>query len=157
MPVVRKVAAGFPVGSEISSTHERKTRHPALDARPLLHRTDGPGRAPLRRIEPLVDGILEAMSTQFDAMYAEGGRHSVPPERLLKAMVLMALFSVRSERRFCEELSFNLLYRWFLDMDLSERPFDPNACTRTAPGCSSTTSAATSSLAPYRLLGTSTS
>ena len=85
---------------------------------------------PLRRLKPLVDQILEAMSSEFDAMYAENGRHSVPPERLLKAMVLMALFSVRSERRFCDELGYNVLYRWFLDMDLSERPFDPTAFTR---------------------------
>ena len=89
-----------------------------------------PPHHPLRRLKPLVDQILEAMSSEFDIMYAENGRHSVPPERLLKAMVLMALFSVRSERRFCDELGYNVLYRWFLDMDLSERPFDPTAFTR---------------------------
>ena len=89
-----------------------------------------PMNHPLRRLKPMVDGILEGLSGQFDGMYAEGGRRSVPPERLLKASVLMALYSVRSERRFCDELSYNLLYRWFLDMDLTEKPFDPTAFTR---------------------------
>src|SRR6478735_5190350 len=57
-------------------------------------------------------------------MYAEGGRQSVPPERLLKASLLMALYTVRSERMFCEQLGYNLLFRWFLDMDMAEAPFD---------------------------------
>ncbi len=58
------------------------------------------------------------------------GRASVPPERLLKASLLIALYSVRSERAFCEELEYNLLYRWFLDMDLMERRFDATVFTK---------------------------
>jgi transposase len=57
-------------------------------------------------------------------MYASMGRASVPPERLLKGSLLMALFTVRSERLFCEQLAYNLMFRWFLDMDLTEKPFD---------------------------------
>ena len=63
-------------------------------------------------------------------MYARVGRTSVPPELLLKASLLIALYSVRSERAFCEELEYNLLYRWFLDMDLMERSFDATVFTK---------------------------
>jgi transposase len=63
-------------------------------------------------------------------MYAEGGRPSIPPERLLKASLLIALYSVRSERAFCEELDYHLLFRWFLDMNLIEPSFDPTTFTK---------------------------
>lgn len=88
-----------------------------------------PERHPIRKIKPLADEALRALSPLFDKMYAESGRPSVPPEHLLKASLLMALFSVRSERQFCEQLGYNLLFRWFLDMDLSDRPFDATAFT----------------------------
>ena len=57
-------------------------------------------------------------------MYASIGRPSIPPERLLKATLLMAFYSVRSERLFCEQLNYNLLCRWMLDMDMTEAGFD---------------------------------
>ena len=79
---------------------------------------------PLRRIKPQVDAVLASMSATFDAMYAEGGRPSVAPERLLKASLLIALYSVRSDRLFCEMLDYNMLFRWFLDMGLEEASFD---------------------------------
>lgn len=63
-------------------------------------------------------------------MYAEVGRPSIPPERLLKASLLIALYSVRSERAFCEQLDYNLLFRWFLDMQLLEPSFDPTVFTK---------------------------
>lgn len=84
-----------------------------------------PSEHPLRTIKPTVDSVLASLSPSFDAMYADGGRPSVPPERLLKAMLLMALYSVRSERMFCEQLGYNMLFRWFLDMDMIEVPFVP--------------------------------
>lgn len=84
-----------------------------------------PSEHPLRRIKPFADAVLRELSPTFDAMYAEGGRPSVPPERLLKAFLLMALYSVRSERMFCEQLGYNMLFRWFLDMEMAERAFDP--------------------------------
>lgn len=79
---------------------------------------------PLRGVKELADEALRELSPVFDGMYSKRGRHSIPPERLLKATLLMALHSVRSERLFCEQLDYNLLYRWFLDMDLEERSFD---------------------------------
>ena len=80
---------------------------------------------PIRTIKIIADDALERLSPEFDQMYSMVGRASVPPERLLKASLLISLYSVRSERAFCEELEYNLLFRWFLDMNLMERSFDP--------------------------------
>ena len=78
-----------------------------------------------------LDEALERLSAKFDGMYSTTvGRASVPPERLLKASLLISLYSVRSERAFCEELEYNLLFRWFPDMDLMERSFDPTVFTK---------------------------
>ena len=79
---------------------------------------------PLRTIKRFADDALASLSPLFDALYAEEGRPSIPPERLLKASLLMSLYSVRSERAFCEELDYHLLFRWFLGMDLVESSFD---------------------------------
>jgi transposase len=79
---------------------------------------------PLRRIKDLADGALATLSPTFDKMYSRMGRPSIPPEQLLKASLLMALHSVRSERQFCEQLDYNLLFRWFLDMGMEEASFD---------------------------------
>ena len=85
---------------------------------------------PLRTIKVVADEALERLSAEFDGMYSKVGRASVPPERLLKASLLICLYSVRSERAFCEELEYNLLFRWFLDMNLMERSFDPTVFTK---------------------------
>ncbi len=66
----------------------------------------------------------------FDAMYPGSGRPSIPPERLLKSTLRMALYMVRSERQFCEQLDYNLLFRWFLDMDIVEESFVPTVFTK---------------------------
>ena len=83
-----------------------------------------PAEHPLRSIKAHADEILRAMNARFEAMYEDGGRPSIPPERLLKATLLIALHSIRSDRLFCEMLGYNILYRWFLDMDLEEAAFD---------------------------------
>jgi transposase len=89
-----------------------------------------PTAHPLRTIKRLADEALADLSSTFDRMYAKDGRPSIPPERLLKASLLIALYSVRSERAFCEELEYNLLFRWFLDMDPIEPSFDPTVFTK---------------------------
>jgi transposase len=66
----------------------------------------------------------------FDGMYAAGGRHSVPPEALLKASILMAMYSIRSERAFCERLNYDLLFKWFLDMRIDQPAFDPSTFSK---------------------------
>lgn len=85
---------------------------------------------PLRTIKSVTDEALERLSPEFDRMYSKVGRASIPPERLLKASLLISLYSVRSERAFCEELEYNLLFRWFLDMSLMDRSFDPTVFTK---------------------------
>ena len=85
---------------------------------------------PLRGIKKLADSALRELSPVFDAMYAETGRPSVPPERLLKSLLLIALHSIRSERQFCEQLEYNLLFRWFVDMDMLEEAFDASTFSR---------------------------
>src|SRR5882762_3312875 len=86
-----------------------------------------PPEHPLRAIKRRVDQVLKEMNPLFNRMYAEEGRPSIPPERLLKAKLLIALYSVRSETLFCEQLGYNLLFRWFLDMDLMEPTFVQSA------------------------------
>ena len=89
-----------------------------------------PATHPIRRVKKLADEALAKLSPIFDAMYARGGRPSIPPERLLKSTLLMALFSVRSERMFCEQLGYNLMFKWFLDMGMTEPAFDPTVFTK---------------------------
>ena len=89
-----------------------------------------PANHPIRRIKPLAEAALKALSPLLEQMYSEVGRPSIPPERLLKASLLMALYTVRSERMFCEQLDYNLLYRWFLDMNWDEPGFDHSSFTR---------------------------
>ena len=79
---------------------------------------------PLRRIKKLADQQLVKLSGVFNRMYSQVGRPSVAPERVLKSLLLMALYSVRSERQLCEQLRYNLLFRWFLEMELGEESFD---------------------------------
>jgi transposase len=85
---------------------------------------------PIRKIKALVDQQLADLNRIFDKMYAKGGRPSIPPERLVKATLLMALYSIRSERQLCEQVAYNLLYRYFLDMNLMEQPFVPTVFTK---------------------------
>ena len=85
---------------------------------------------PLRTIRRFADTALSELSPTFDAMYAKDGRASIPPERLLKASLLISLYSVRSERAFCEQLTYNELFRWFLGMNLIEPSFDPSTFSK---------------------------
>jgi transposase len=89
-----------------------------------------PSHHPLRSIKCVADRALAELSPTFDAMYGTGGRPSIPPERLLKASLLISLYSVRSERAFCEELDYHLLWRWFLDMTLMEPSFDQSTFSK---------------------------
>ena len=79
---------------------------------------------PIREVKRLVGEVFGEMDRHFDELYSEVGRDSIPPERVLGAKVLMALYSVRSERQFCERLQYDLLFQWFLDIN----PDEPQAC-----------------------------
>ncbi|MFD1264524.1 transposase, partial [Thauera mechernichensis] len=89
-----------------------------------------PADHPLRRVKRLADRALGAISGELDALYSSVGRPSIPPERLLKAQLLIALYSVRSDRQFCEQLDYNILFRWFLDMDLESPTLDQSNFSR---------------------------
>lgn len=89
-----------------------------------------PADHPIRRIRKVIDVVLADLDGEFDAMYADSGRRSVPPEALLKATVLMAMYSVRSERAFCERPNYDLLFEWFLDMPIDAKAFDPTTFTK---------------------------
>jgi transposase len=92
--------------------------------------TSVPRDHPIRAIKVVADAALRTLSSVFDEMYAGTGRPSVPPERLLKGQLLLALYSIRSERQLCEQVQYNLLYRWFLDMDMLEPAFDASTYSR---------------------------
>src|SRR5271169_561293 len=89
-----------------------------------------PKEHPLRRVKELADAALAQLSPLFDEMYSAIGRPSIPPERLLKASLLMALHTIRSERMFCEQLGYNFLFRWFLDLEADEASFDHSTFSR---------------------------
>lgn len=82
---------------------------------------------PIRRIKEMADKQLKHLSPVFDTMYSSVGRPSIPPEKLLKACLLMALFSVRSERQLCERLEYDLMFRFFLDMGMDDAVFDASS------------------------------
>jgi transposase len=83
-----------------------------------------PADHPLRQIKPLADQALQRLSPKLDAMYAELGRPSIAPERLLKAKLLQAFFTIRSETLLVEAIHYNLLFRWFLDLNLTDAVWD---------------------------------
>src|ERR1700748_782016 len=79
-----------------------------------------PADHPLRAIRGMVDQDLKDMSVRFDEIYGEDGRKSIPPERLLRALLLQLLYTVRSERMLMEQLAYNLLFRWFVGLSANE-------------------------------------
>ncbi len=83
-----------------------------------------PAKHPLRKLRAVVDGLLASMTAEFEAVYSRNGRPSVPPEMLLKALLLQILFSIRSERLLVEAIDYNLLYRWFVGLNLEDKVWD---------------------------------
>lgn len=88
-----------------------------------------PREHPLRIIKMLVDEVLRQLSPEFDRMYARGGRPSVPPEQLLRALLIQILYSVRSERLLMEQLDYNLLFRWFVGLGIDDEVWVPETFT----------------------------
>ena len=89
-----------------------------------------PADHPLRKIRSLVDQVLKEMSPQFGKLYSEVGRPSIAPERLLRALLLQIFYSVRSERLLMEQLDYNLLFRWFVGMNMDEQVWVPTVFTK---------------------------
>lgn len=89
-----------------------------------------PADHPLRKIRELVDRVLKEMSPLFGKLYAEVGRPSIAPERLLRALLLQVFYSVRSERLLMEQLDYNLLFRWFVGLTMDEQVWVPTVFTK---------------------------
>lgn len=89
-----------------------------------------PAEHPLRAIRAMVDRALEGLDREFDELYSRTGRPSIAPERLLRATLVMALFSVRSERQLMEQLHYNLLYRWFVGLEMDDPVWDVTVFTK---------------------------
>jgi transposase len=85
---------------------------------------------PLRRILPIVDAALSDLSPEFQRLYARIGRPSIPPEKLLRALLLQAFHSVRSERQLMEQLDYNLLFRWFVGLGIEDPVWDVTVFTK---------------------------
>lgn len=85
---------------------------------------------PIRKIKPIVERALAELSPVFEDIYSRVGRPSIPPEHLLKAQLLMALFSVPSARRFCDQLQYNMLFKWFLDLNIDDQPFHASSFSK---------------------------
>ena len=89
-----------------------------------------PADHPARRIRELADAALRRMDADFDALYASTGRPSIAPERLLRATLLMVLYSVRSERQLMEQMNYNLLFRWFVGLEMDDAVWDVTVFTK---------------------------
>nr|WP_301340824.1 transposase [Azospirillum brasilense] len=89
-----------------------------------------PANHPLRAIRAIVDEALEVMSPAFEGLYSKIGRPSIPPEKLLRALLLQAFYSVRSERQLMEQLDYNLLFRWFVGLSMDAPVWDVTVFTK---------------------------
>ena len=85
---------------------------------------------PLRPIREIVNATLKALSAEFDALYSPAGRESIPPERLLRALLLQAFYSIRSERQLVERIEFDLLFRWFVGLGVDDPVWDATTFTK---------------------------
>src|SRR5207253_8918418 len=85
---------------------------------------------PLRQIRPLVNAALARLSPDFDELYSLTGRPSIPPEQLLRALLLQAFFTVRSERQLMEQLRYNILFRWFVGLSIEAPVWDVTVFTK---------------------------
>ena len=89
-----------------------------------------PAGHPLRRVRELFNDCLARMNAHFDELYSPSGRESIPPEKLLRALMLQVLFGIRSERQLIEQLRYNMLYRWFVGLPLHEQPWEHSTFTK---------------------------
>src|SRR6202034_4746831 len=89
-----------------------------------------PANHPLRPVRKMVDEILKEMSPQFAKLYSEVGRPSIAPERLFRSLLLQIFYSVRSERMLIEQLDYNLLFRWFVGLEMDEAVWDVTVFTK---------------------------
>ena len=89
-----------------------------------------PGHHPLRKIRQVVNDALASLDAEFEALYTDFGRPSIPPERLIRASLLQLLFSVRSERQLMEQMNYNLMFRWFVGLGIDDPVWVPTVFTK---------------------------
>jgi transposase len=89
-----------------------------------------PAKHPLRKIRQLVNDVLVSLDAEFANLYSAFGRESIPPERLLRALLLQALFTIRSERQLMEQLDYNLMFRWFVGLGIDDPVWVPTVFTK---------------------------
>ncbi len=89
-----------------------------------------PADHPLRRVREMADTALKALSREFDRLYSKVGRPSIPPERLLRALLLQYFYGIRSERLLMEQLDYNLLFRWFVGLSMDDEVWDPSTFSK---------------------------
>src|SRR5881296_2444993 len=89
-----------------------------------------PADHPLRAIRQMTDRVLATLSRKFARMYSDIGRPSIPPEKLLRALLLQVLYTVRSERLLLEQLDYNLLFRWFVGLNADDPVWDPTVYSK---------------------------
>ena len=89
-----------------------------------------PARHPLRKIRQVVNDALASLDAEFEALYTDFGRPSIPPERLIRASLLQILFSVRSERQLMEQMDYNLMFRWFVGLGIDDPVWVPTVFTK---------------------------
>jgi len=89
-----------------------------------------PADHPLRPIRKMVDEVLDRLSSRFDKLYSKVGRPSIPPERLLRALLLQVLYTIRSERMLMEQLDYNMLFRWFVGLNMDDPIWNPTVFTK---------------------------
>src|SRR3989454_12740328 len=89
-----------------------------------------PADHPLRRLRPMGDGLLQELSPRFDELYSRVGRPSIAPEKLLRALLLQVLYTIRSERLLMEQLDYNLLFRWFVGLEMDDPIWNPTVFTK---------------------------
>ena len=85
---------------------------------------------PLRRVRVLADEAMVALEARFEALYSRMGRPSIPPEHLLRALLLQMLYTIRSERMLVEQMEYNLLFRWFVGLGMNDRVWDASSFTK---------------------------
>lgn len=89
-----------------------------------------PAEHPLRRLRPLVDAVLKELSPRFNTLYSRVGRPSIAPEKLLRALLLQIFYTIRSERLLMEQLDYNLLFRWFVGLEMDDPIWNPTVFTK---------------------------
>jgi transposase len=102
-----------------------------------LGRAAGTADHPLRPLRKMVDEALAELSPRFNRLYAKRGRPSIALEKLLRALLLQVLYTIRSERQLMEQLDYNLLYRWLVGLNMDDSIWDVTVFTRTASGACS--------------------